>query len=855
MQRPTSPSPSSTPVPQIPPHPSHSSSPQPMGQPVGSPLYGSPRRSPAPGAFSSGPAGSSPRARTPSNAASQLPVNALPDQPALQPQLTDAQKADVIRRHLLTADEQHRVALDQALASSSPHRAAGAAFPQLHPGSAGGAGPTAPPEAGDGDEYPTPYHLEGGDVVAGVYKWANQQAAQAAEGGSSSATPGASGIGAALAGGAGRPASVRRSKSLASVRDPPGSRRVSLAGAGPAADSRATFRAGIAHDVGADALAGQAVAVDEPELESGLSTAEMLQPGGFRRDFVFRKMGTTAPAAGDTSEVSSLHSGVGAPGASGAVSPRNASGVSLAPPSARPPTRSFIDFLSLYGHFGGEDLEDIDEEDEEDDEADDLGLEEEEIGSGAVSPGLVVRRKILPSGARGVPQVSDPHGGAGANERTPLVRARSSMRGESRHKKRISASTGREGPTSGDATVTQAVMMLLKSFVGTGVLFLGKAFYNGGILFSTVVLCFIAMISLYSFLLLVEASQVVHGSFGDIGGALYGKGMRWAILSAIVISQIGFVSAYTIFVSQNLQAFFMAVTNCRTYISIPYLIMAQLVIFLPLAMIRNIQKLSGTALVADAFILIGLIYIFSNEIGVLVEHGAADVALFNQKEFPLLIGTAVFAFEGIGLILPVANSMKEPKKFPRVLTGVMVGTMLLFAGGGLLAYLAYGSDVQTVVFINLPQDDKLVSASQFLYSIAILLSTPLQLFPAVRIMENGIFPSWRSGKRSLKVKWEKNAFRTLTVVGTSAIAWAGATDLDKFVSLIGSVACVPLGFVFPPLLHYKACAHTTRQKVADIALLVFGVIAAIFSTSQTIQLFASGDQAAPPTFGSCPPHA
>lgn len=28
----------------------------------------------------------------------------------------------------------------------------------------------------------------------------------------------------------------------------------------------------------------------------------------------------------------------------------------------------------------------------------------------------------------------------------------------------------------GDATITQAVLMLLKSFVGTGVLFLGKAF-------------------------------------------------------------------------------------------------------------------------------------------------------------------------------------------------------------------------------------------------------------------------------------------------------------------------------------------------------------------------------------------
>lgn len=93
---------------------------------------------------------------------------------------------------------------------------------------------------------------------------------------------------------------------------------------------------------------------------------------------------------------------------------------------------------------------------------------------------------------------------------------------------------------------------------------------------------------------------------------------------------------------------------------------------------------------------------------------------------------------------------------------------------------------QTVVFVNLPQDDKFVNAAQFLYSIAILLSTPLQLFPAVRIMENGIFS--RSGKHSTKVKWQKNTFRSLVVVVCSLVAWVGANDLDKFVSLIGSLA-------------------------------------------------------------------
>lgn len=35
------------------------------------------------------------------------------------------------------------------------------------------------------------------------------------------------------------------------------------------------------------------------------------------------------------------------------------------------------------------------------------------------------------------------------------------------------------------------------------------------------------------------------------------------------------------------------------------MILAELALFLPLAMVRNLAKLSGTALVADAFILIG----------------------------------------------------------------------------------------------------------------------------------------------------------------------------------------------------------------------------------------------------------
>jgi proton-coupled amino acid transporter len=144
--------------------------------------------------------------------------------------------------------------------------------------------------------------------------------------------------------------------------------------------------------------------------------------------------------------------------------------------------------------------------------------------------------------------------------------------------------------------------------------------------------------------------------------------------------------------------------------------------------------------------------------------------------------------------------MREPQKFPKLLTYCMFGLMALFASAGLLGYAAFGEDVQTVVLVNLPQENKFVQAVQFLYSVAIMLSTPLQLFPAIRIMENGIFS--RSGKNNVKVKWEKNVFRAVITGGCALLAAWGSSDLDKFVSLVGSVACLPLCFCYRALLMF-----------------------------------------------------
>ncbi|KAG0250996.1 neutral amino acid transporter [Mortierella polycephala] len=448
-------------------------------------------------------------------------------------------------------------------------------------------------------------------------------------------------------------------------------------------------------------------------------------------------------------------------------------------------TKSFIDFLAMYGHFAGEDLDD---EEGGDFERAVYDEEEGERGSAGRGPG--------PSGT----------------ESTPLI------------------PKSQQAP-QGDATPAKAVFLLLKSFVGTGIMFLPKAFNNGGILFSSVILVTIAAISLFSFLLLVESRQVVPASFGDIGGHLYGPSIRLAVLFAIAISQVGFVCAYMSFVATNLEALAKNVLDTTDTFPSYVFVLIQLVVFIPLSLIRNIARLSFTAVVADIFICFGLIYMYYFNIFTLATNGLSDVVMFNPKDFALFIGTAVFTFEGIGLIIPITESMKEPEKFPKVLTGVMIGITVLFTSFAALSYATFGSKTQTVVLLNLPQQSHLVQTVQGLYSIAIMLSIPLQLFPAIRIMENGIFT--RSGKYNTLVKWQKNFFRTLSLFVCAAIAiWAG-DDLDKFVSIVGSVACIPLAYIFPAMFHYKTHPYR-KSRVFDVILFTFGCITMVYTTSNTV---------------------
>jgi solute carrier family 36 (proton-coupled amino acid transporter) len=455
---------------------------------------------------------------------------------------------------------------------------------------------------------------------------------------------------------------------------------------------------------------------------------------------------------------------------------------------AAPITRNFVAFLDLYGSFAGEDLADSDDENAIEDEEDE---EEQRLLAGEGQDG----------------------------ERRPLIGRRKTSRAASR---------------PGDASLTRTFFLLLKSFVGTGVLFLPKAFKNGGMLFSSIALVTVSAVSCVAFHLLLQCRARYGGGYGDIAEAVGGKKTRSIILASISLSQLGFVCAGIIFFAENVYSFLKAVLKAPSPLSIRALIGIQLFVLIPLAFIRNISKLGGAALLADVCIMLGLSYIYYFDISTIAHDGLNDtIRLFNPRDFTLTIGSAIFTFEGIGLILPIQSSMKQPQKFERLLFTVVLIITVVFLSVGALSYATFGDKTTVEIISNLPQDSKLVNAVQFLYSLAVLVGDPVQLFPAMRIIEGTLF-GHRSGKRDTKTKWKKNAFRTGIVCLCGIISALGAADLDKFVALIGSFACVPLVYIYPPYLHWKGVAESKYSKLGDIALMCLGLVAMIYTTAVTI---------------------
>jgi hypothetical protein len=104
-----------------------------------------------------------------------------------------------------------------------------------------------------------------------------------------------------------------------------------------------------------------------------------------------------------------------------------------------------------------------------------------------------------------------------------------------------------------------------------------------------------------------------------------------------------------------------------------------------------------------------------------------------------MIGSAVYAYEGFGTILPLLDVAEKPELFSKTLMYVLCTVFILYTSFGVYCYCIYGKDlVDPLITANL-QQGLLVYIIKVAFACNLVLTFPLTVYPANIVIESYIF--------------------------------------------------------------------------------------------------------------------
>lgn len=259
------------------------------------------------------------------------------------------------------------------------------------------------------------------------------------------------------------------------------------------------------------------------------------------------------------------------------------------------------------------------------------------------------------------------------------------------------------------------------AIVGSGVLGLPYTFMKTGWLFGSLMLFSVAFLTYHCMMLLVTTRHRLDdsclrllgyskiASFGDLGFAICGPIGRFSVDVMIVLAQAGFCVSYLIFISTTLSFLLDSPRSLYIWGCFPFQ--------LGLNSIPTLTHLAPLSVFADVVDLAAMGVVMVEDVFIFLQQRPALQAFGGLSVFFYGVGVAVYAFEGIGMILPLESEAKDKDKFGKVLGLCMAFIAVLYGGFGVLGYFAFGEETRDIITTNFGQGlvSTLVQVGPFFY--------------------------------------------------------------------------------------------------------------------------------------------
>jgi len=399
-------------------------------------------------------------------------------------------------------------------------------------------------------------------------------------------------------------------------------------------------------------------------------------------------------------------------------------------------------------------------------------------------------------------------------------------------KKHSSGGHGEFGQ-EGTATASQAVLNIFISFVGAGMLGMPYAFSQAGWLLGGVTVFVVSAFNVYCMLLLVKIRKHLESKghtgisgYGDVGRIVAGAVGEKLVNACLVISQIGFATAYIIFIAANVNSITDGKINRATICFGCVPILAVLV------QIQDMKTLSPFSLIADVSNLLGFTAVILQDYKNYQYHHEPIVAA-NFAHVLYIASVTLYSMEGIGLILPLESSCANREGFPVLLKKSIFGITSLMIVFGAAGYVAFGSGTLAPITLNLSGTIWSIFVKLAL-CLALYLTYPIMMFPINKVMEEMVLGD---GSRPNRI------FRAFAVLMSACVAYS-IPDFGKFLGLVGASICNLLGFILPCYFHLKIFEKKDLrlwEYLLDYFLIVFGILFGILGTYDGVMNLISGE--------------